>query len=70
MRMDGIQKEDIKAAVLGELCIGNSYMLMSGKTDETERMTLVDLSKRVAVFETKHGTKETYTYQELYNQIF
>ncbi|MGN1155530.1 MAG: hypothetical protein ACI4TK_05095 [Agathobacter sp.] len=64
----GIKREDIKAEVLTGLCIGNTYMLKSGKTEKTEKMKLVELSKNVAVFETKNGIKESFTYAELYVQ--
>ena len=64
----GLKREEIKAAVLNGLCVGNTYMLKSEKTEKTEKMKLVELSKNVAVFETKHGIKESFTYAELYVQ--
>lgn len=69
MNMSGLQKEDMKNLVLKELGVGNTYFLKSAKSDETERMKLVELSTHIAVFETKHGIKESFTYSELYRKI-
>lgn len=66
--VSGLKREEIKAAVLRKLCMGNTYMLKSEKTEKTEKMKLVDFSKNVAVFETKNGIKESFTYSELYAQ--
>ena len=63
--VSGLKREEIKAAVLRKLCMGNTYML---KSEKTEKMKLVELSKNVAVFETKNGIKESFTYSELYAQ--
>ena len=70
MRMDGIQKDDMKEAVLKELCIRNTYMIKSVSMDEKINMKLVDLSANMAVFETKHGMRESFTYSELYRGLF
>lgn len=65
----GMTCDDMKEAIWSLLVIGKTYCLLSKNDDAQMNMVLVDLSKRVAVFQKKNGTKEAFTYQELWIQM-
>lgn len=74
MRHVGMSREAAKEAVLTKLAIGQQYRLKSSHKDPEEkggfaRCKLTDLSRNFAVFEHKDGTKETFTYQEIYRMM-
>ena len=72
----GMTREAVKEAVKSRLSIGQQYQLKSGR-DHTEdkrcnnivRCKLESFSRNAAVFECKDGTKETFTYQELWQML-
>ena len=68
-RESGMTKAEMKEAIWSQLVIGKKYQLISKSDDELMDMVLEDLSTHVAVFRKKNGTKETFTYQELWIQM-
>lgn len=74
MRHVGMNREDIKAAVLQQLIIGQQYVLKSVNATPNDepvdaRCTLIGLSKNVAAFKHKDGTKEAFTYQDIWKML-
>ena len=70
MRHIGMNQKAIKEAVLSKLAIGQQYYVKSVHEGyESAQCKLVDLSTKVAVFEHKNGTTESFTYSELWRQI-
>lgn len=70
MRHMGMNAEAMKEAVLCNMGIGQQYRIKS--THEgygVVKCTLVELSNKVAVFEHKNGTRESFQYSELWNQM-
>lgn len=68
--ISGMKPEDVKQAVLQKLEVGKYYRLQSISMDETLNMKLVSIHTNIAVFEGKHGQKESFKYIELYKQFF
>ena len=76
MRHVGMNREAVKEAVKSRLVIGQQYQLKSGK-DHTEDKRcnnfvcckLEYFSRNSAVFENTDGTKESFTYQELWQML-
>jgi len=70
MRHMGMNAEAMKEAVLCNMAIGQQYRVQSlHEGYGTVKCTLVDLSKKVAVFEHKNETRESFTYSELWRQM-
>lgn len=68
MRHVGMSGEDIKKAVLSRLIVGKKYKVNSKHYEEdTTECKLVEFSRNVVVFEHKNGTKESFTYGEVWS---
>lgn len=68
--ISGMKPEDVKQAVLQKLQVGKYYRLQSVSMDEPLNMKLMSIHTNMAVFEGKHGQKESFKYIELYQQFF
>lgn len=68
--ISGMKPEDVKQAVLQKLQVGKYYRLQSVSMDEPLNMKLMSIHTNMAVFEGKHGQKESFKYIELYKQFF
>lgn len=74
MRHVGMNRDDLREVVQSRLLIGQQYFLKSKhecieKKSGFVRCKLVLFSKNAAVFEHKNGTKESFTYQEIYSAL-
>lgn len=74
MRHVGMNRADIKEAVLQKLVIGQQYVLKSVNATPNDgpvdaRCTLAELNRNMAVFKHKDGTRETFTYQEIWKML-
>lgn len=74
MRHVGMSREATKETVLSKLAIGQQYRLKSTSATPDDagkvvKCSLSELSRNVAVFLHKNGTRESFTYQELWTQI-
>lgn len=74
MKMCGMDKDAIKAAVVKKLGIGQQYRLKSvnaAKNDAPKSVvcTLMDFHQNVVIFKHKNNMLEDFTYQEIWNQM-
>lgn len=68
--ISGMKPEDVKQAVLKELCMGKTYTLKSTSAGERMKMKLIGIYTNFVQFEAKNGQKECFKYIELYKQFF
>lgn len=70
---EGITREAAKEAVKKKLQIGKRYLINSAHKDQEDgnlsKVKLTEFSTFVAVFKHKNGTRESFTYPELYRQL-
>lgn len=74
MRHVGMNRADMKEAVLKKLVIGQQYILKSVNATSNDgpvdaRCTLAEINRNMAVFKHKDGTRETFTYQEIWKML-
>lgn len=72
----GMNREAVKEAVKSRLVTGQQYQLKSGREHIEDKRSnnfvcckLEYFSRNAAVFEHKDGTKEAFTYQELWQML-
>lgn len=68
--ISGMKPEDVKRAVLKELCVGCFYTLKSVSMGEKMKMKLIGIYSNMAEFEAKNGQRECFKYIELYKQFY
>lgn len=76
MRHIGMTRDAMKEAVKSRLTVGQQYQLKSGRDDSEDKRRnnivcckLISFSRNTAEFEHEDGTKETFTYQELWTML-
>lgn len=74
MRHVGMNRADMKEAVLQKLVIGQQYILKSVNATPNDgpvdaRCTLIELGKNMAIFKHRNGTRETFTYTEIWKML-
>lgn len=70
----GMNREEMKEAVLRNLVIGQQYRIRSVSATPNDegkvvKCRLTDISRNMAVFLHKNGTSESFTYQDLWMQM-
>ncbi len=74
MRHVGVNRDAVREAAKKKLVIGQQYKLKSLVEDAEDasglvKCKLIQLSKNFVVFQHQNGTKETFTYQDIWRMF-